>query len=401
MKIGILTYYRVNNFGANLQAYSTYCYLKHHGHKPIFIHYMSESLYKACNDISDGDVQKVAHIKFVDSHIKEQTEWCSNLLQVQEAIKKHKIEAVIIGSDAVLQHHPLLSRIRKGSRKPFFIEKVGKDRMFPNLFWGTGLNIKKAMLSVSSQNSRFQLFSPWLKHKMRNTLRSVSYISVRDEWTAQMIKSITGTLPAVTPDPVFAFNYNCGHSVPSKHDVVKRHNIPDDYVLVCLRSQIYTKKELQLLKNKFSNIGYACVAFPISTGIKFKHPFDYEIKCPLEPLDWYSLIKNSKAYIGCNMHPIVVSLHNAVPCFSFDDYLNLNFWGTPIVDGSSKIAHIMGVFGLSVSNRIDTTKEHCKATIDEIFQSIVKFPMEQVKQEAINRYKAYENMMLSLLESLK
>lgn len=37
MNIGILTYYRVANFGANLQAVSTYYYLKNNGYNPLFI----------------------------------------------------------------------------------------------------------------------------------------------------------------------------------------------------------------------------------------------------------------------------------------------------------------------------------------------------------------------------
>ena len=39
MKIGVLTFLNVANFGANLQATSTYYYLKNHGHVPVFINY--------------------------------------------------------------------------------------------------------------------------------------------------------------------------------------------------------------------------------------------------------------------------------------------------------------------------------------------------------------------------
>lgn len=40
---------------------------------------------------------------------------------------------------------------------------------------------------------------------------------------------------------------------------------------------------------------------------------DVTISIPLNPIDWYALIKYSKGYIGERMHPIVVSLHNSVP----------------------------------------------------------------------------------------
>lgn len=60
------------------------------------------------------------------------------------------------------------------------------------------------------------------------------------------------------------------------------------------------------------------------TGIGFKHNFDFSITTPLPPLDWYALIKYAKGYIGENMHPIVVALHNAVPCFVLIPMVYLN-----------------------------------------------------------------------------
>lgn len=47
---------------------------------------------------------------------------------------------------------------------------------------------------------------------------------------------------------------------------------------------------------------------------------DVTISIPLNPIDWYALIKYSKGYIGERMHPIVVSLHNSVPFYCFDEY---------------------------------------------------------------------------------
>lgn len=67
-----------------------------------------------------------------------------------------------------------------------------------------------------------------------------------------------------------------------------------------------------------------CIAFPMPVGIRFKHPFAYEIGIPLPVLNWYGLIKYASAYVGSNMHPIIVSLHNGTPCYSID------YWGRQI-----------------------------------------------------------------------
>lgn len=44
MKIGILTFANVPNFGANLQALSTISYLQNHGYNPILIKWSQKIL---------------------------------------------------------------------------------------------------------------------------------------------------------------------------------------------------------------------------------------------------------------------------------------------------------------------------------------------------------------------
>lgn len=65
MNIGILTFYKVANFGANIQGVSTYYYLKNAGHNPIFLNYLShrteDELKKGYND----SIQIKAHLDFV------------------------------------------------------------------------------------------------------------------------------------------------------------------------------------------------------------------------------------------------------------------------------------------------------------------------------------------------
>lgn len=175
--------------------------------------------------------------------------------------------------------------------------------------------IPAAMMSVSSQNSRYSQFSKSLKSKMRETLANMKYISVRDTWTRDMMLAIGTTQNIeVTPDPVFSFNYNAGALVPSEEDLRIRFNLPKQYVLVSLHSQSLSVSILDELNQKLKNHGKECVVFPMPNGVKFQHNFDYQVNVPLSPIDWYALIKYSSGYVGSNMHPIIVSLHNAVPC---------------------------------------------------------------------------------------
>ena len=69
MKIGIVTFYRVPNFGANLQAVSTYRYLEKAGHTPVFLHYISKWTSKVYDKLQK-DVQVEKHFDFIDKYIE-------------------------------------------------------------------------------------------------------------------------------------------------------------------------------------------------------------------------------------------------------------------------------------------------------------------------------------------
>lgn len=360
---------------------------------------MPADLYNWTNDASNS--QKQEHLRFIDSILgDDQSKLIHSGDDMTAVIQDNGIEGLIIGSDSLLQHHPLLERIKAGRRRPFWIQKVSSDRMFPNLFWGCGLpnNLPKAIMAVSSQNSKYKLFSPTVKRRMKQSLSSFGYISVRDEWTKQLVKSVTSKDVDVTPDPVFAFNQNCKELLAKAPDVKHKFSIPDKYVLVSLGSQCLSMNQLKDLKEQLESQGKSCVALPMPTGLSFCHPFDYEIKCPLCPLDWYNLIKYSCGYIGSNMHPIVVSLHNAVPCYSIDYWVNTNFWNNPVNDGSGKVEHIMNVFGTS-SNRTILENGKCITSVSEIVGSLSNFPVKSVAAKATEYYQRYLKMMANIENS--
>lgn len=402
MRIGIITYYRVANFGANLQAISTYRFLRQAGHTPIFIRYMSRQLFVEIDGSYGTNAQVKAHLDFVDGTIVDQTRTCFTADDVNEAIRQNGIEALIIGSDAVLQHHPLRSRLHVKGRylKRIAIDRVNDERRFPNLFWGYGItpSMKKSLMSASSQSSAYQYFSSGLKQRMNEALQGFVYISVRDAWTRQMLQAVTGRDFPLTPDPVFAFNQNAADLIPDREYILKKYGLPEDYVLVSFVNVRLPDVVITRLKDLFKD--YApCVALPSPLGIRFKHSFDYEIPMPLCPADWYALIKYSRGYIGNNMHPVVVALHNGVPCFSVDNYSRYDFWGRPQDDGASKIEDILRQFHLE-ANRVVPAKGNSEDLAETIYNRIMAFPKEEVVQHAAVMYEKYIDMMSSIMKAL-
>ena len=351
MKIGILTYHAACNFGANLQVLSTVEYLKNAGHDPYVIDWYSEELEKFYR-ASTPEQQYNCHVEYRKMYLPL-TKRCFNEKDVANVIDEMGIEAVIVGSDAVAQHHPLKSRRKFAPRlMKFTVYEPTKDRMFPNCFWGSFVQYLKhpiplAMMSGSSQNSDYKLMTEDEQIAINKSTENFKYISTRDTWTSNMFSYITQgrVIPPVTPDPVFAFNYNVNNQ-PTKNAILKKYNLPERYYLVSFHnSRTVSKEWLTELKDKAKAIDIECVALAFPQGMEFEHPFNLSIDIPLSPMDWYCLIKYSEGYIGHNMHPIVVSLHNAVPCYSFDNYGVVKYRYF-VNDKSSKIYHILSVFGL-------------------------------------------------------
>lgn len=398
-KIGILTFARVANFGANLQGLSTYCYLKKHGFDAIFIDW--EPVDFAVRQNAEAETtQGKAHFDFFDKYCKK-TRKCRTDDDIVNVIEEYDIQGVIIGSDAVLQHHPLITRIKFPTKHLYYISKVDSARMYPNPFWGTfrsklKRDIPILVISASSQNSPFRYFSRSVKEQMKKDIMCFDYVSVRDTWTQSMIRNITGDKikPIITPDPVFNFNCNCEHMIPSKEEILKKYNLPSQYVLVSfLNDRTVSKKWLSNLKLAAFQYNIATVALPMPDGLKFDHGFEYEVTPPLSPIDWYALIKYSKGYVGQNMHPIVVALHNSVPVFSFDTYGVTCFFSLFSRRESSKIFHILKEFGCQLCHVSVNKRFYVLPSAKDVIESIVHADIAYIHSIATKKTAEYNTMM--------
>lgn len=411
MKIGVLTFLHVANFGANLQAISTYCYLKNHGHEPMFFDYTSWQT-EWTNWLSRSKrrllgqsvpIQTVEHYRFINEIIKSQITPLHTARQISKALNSMSVDGVIIGSDAVAQHWPVFSTLKWGKHRPFWIEPLQQERRFPNPFWGCGFadHIPTAMMSVSSQNSKYQLYSKHTVKRMGKQLHLMKYISVRDAWTQDMMHTIAPELSvSITPDPVFALNQNLGDKIPTEESIRQRFKLPSHYVLVGMHSQVLSVSQLTRLNEIMKQEGNECVAFCITGKYSYTHPFDYQIPLPISPLDWFGLIKYASAYIGSNMHPIVSCLTNAVPCYSLDNWGSVNFWGQRKQAKSSKVYDVLKQYGIE-GNRTSIENGVCPVSVEEIISKLHSYPVKKIKEISAQRVIAYNQMMSDILKSFQ
>lgn len=406
MKIGLLAYHAACNFGAFLQLLSTVEYIKKRGDEPLVINWIPSDFRKDYEKRSKQEVrnlyEKLRKIYY------PMTDLCESDRQVAEAIEREGIEAVIIGSDAVSQHHPLRERIHFPCRRIIYIAQPTSDRMYPNCFWGSfNKHLKTpvpiAVISGSSQDSLYYFIKGRTKAKMKKSIKDFSFMSVRDDWTQKMMEYLTDgeVRPQITPDPVFAFNHNASHLIPSKEDIIRKFGIPEDYLILSFKG---AKSVNQMWIDEFQRLsedqGLACVKLPYADAPAFGD-IKFTVGDSISPLEWYALIKHSKGYIGNNMHPIVTSITNGVPFFSFDNY------GVAKIDGkwtngeSSKIYHILQKSGLLKYRSYILGKDYVSPEPKEVLSAILNFDKSKEISFADEYYRRYEDMMTEVYNQIK
>ena len=404
MKIGLLAYHSACNFGATLQLLSTYKYLQNHHYHPIIINWIPDDLemyYRCCTPEEQFNSQKV-----VRQQLWEETALCRNSQQVAQTIKEENIKAVIVGSDAVAQHHPYLERITFPCKRIITIGKTTSDREYPNPFWGEWQDflespIPLAVMSASCQDSFYQLIPSRLRKEMRKRILSYDYISVRDTWTRDMMAFLSKkqVTPTVTPDPVFAFNQNANNLIPSREQIIKKFNLPENYILLSFLDKSkpsVTKEWIQTFAEMAATDGVTCIMLPFSHGDSFG-TLSHKISLPLSPLDWYALIKYSHGYVGNNMHPIVVALHNQVPFYSFDTYGTRHLNGLVTNDSSSKIKHILTKAGLQEYRAESLSRYPKKSDAKKVYQLLKDFDTSKSEHFASSCLADYNEMMNNIL----
>ena len=408
MKIGLLAYHSVCNFGAMLQLLSTYMFLENHGHEPVVINWVAKDLeeyYAQNTPVSQIENQKKLRLK-----LWKETCLCRTIEDVANIISTEHIEAVIIGSDAVAQHHPLFERIIFPCRNIIAINPVTSDVVFPNPFWGIWTDyldkpVPVALMSAASQDSKYKYISKKLRKQMKERIMAFCYVSVRDVDTQKMFSFITEgqCCPSVTPDPVFAFNQNAASLVPSKEELMTKYGLSGKYMLISFKNEKRCNVS-QTWLNKFQDIakhhGIQCVSLPFSTSLSAGE-LESEIALPLNPIDWYALLKYSCGYIGNNMHPIVVCIHNTVPFFSFDNYGTKHANGLFCDSSTSKIRHILKVANLLDCRIASNSLFRRTPSPEHVFNKLQTFDKAKCKNFAQGYLNKYNEMMTKILERLR
>ncbi len=404
MRIGILTYHCVPNFGAQLQAISTCGYLKRNGHTPIVLHWYPQDLEDMyAKRIPKEQIEE--HRKFTEA-VLPLSNLCRTEQQLVEEIDRQNLDAIIVGSDALFKYEPIARRKRFNKRKLRF-EKINvlsvmdckENPFFCDFYSKLQKKIPVYAFSVSSQNCPYKVLNNDERRTLAAAMSNFKSITVRDSWTAGMVEFLIGKKDSpITPDPVFSFNQNCYLEAPSREKILKKFNLPDNYVLFSFGKHYQKESYIRQLEQVFVDGGYTPYALPMPEGC-FDFGMNNRIDLPLSPLDWYCLIKYSNGYVGERMHPIVVALHNAVPFFCFDEYgAYKRYLGGLIkkqMASSSKTRHI--VEKADLAENLCSYKTDSLPNVSSVLERIKSFNVGKCKQFSMSIQYEYETAMKSML----
>lgn len=301
MKIGILTYHSVGNFGANLQAYATYHVLNKMGHNAKIIDYypseMEQVERKNCSNIQFNE-----HRAFIKK-MTVLTNRCQNDEDLAETCIKEKFDHILIGADAV-----------------FLLDKKVKDFKNPNPFWANWIftrkelsNTKVSSLSASSMGTNFNNFSKQEQEDLNQNLKGFNTLTVRDEWTKKEFQKLSQREIIVTPDPV------------SYLKSTKKRNDKNKYILFsAINNEFINEIWINNFIDKAHSEGLEVGLLPTTEGV-LKGNFDFTIDFPIDPLEWLEWIANSQGYVGMRFHPVVIAIFNEIPFVALDHYVRYKY----------------------------------------------------------------------------
>ena len=188
MKIGILTFHRPANFGANLQAYSSMCYLSSLGHEVKVIDYVRQTDFDYKNKVDIRQYEAHKHFVEVRLSLTKQITTDEDLCRI---VKEEAFDAIVIGADAVWRSPK--------DNNVYFAEWLFKNKDIKD--------VAVASISPTHMGNGYCNISDDKRKAIHECLSKFKYITVRDAWTKEVVNRDIfigdSFVRNINPDPVF------------------------------------------------------------------------------------------------------------------------------------------------------------------------------------------------------
>ena len=329
MQIGIITFQRVENYGAALQCRALYCYLKSLGHDVKIIDYKNDSmerryrlfppLRKNLVKLASRDLFIMLNIKDFKNKKRKFWEFFSFLPTTERLTRKTlkmnglEYDLVIAGSDQLWN-----STITRGFDEIYFLQ-------FPG-------NFIRATYAISAGTAPFLSSSDSLFDEY---IKSFDFISAREKILAEYIEHRLGHKVLRSVDPTLLI----AHEEWEKMIAEVKMELPPKYILM------YGVKEIGELSDISSELShkYGATVICLNPGWNFalkRKSIGYIKMIDAGPLEFIYLIKNAYKITTSSFHGTVSSC-----IFRKDIYIYM-----PEKNGDARLEDIAEMFG--ITNRI-------------------------------------------------
>lgn len=299
MKVGILTFYKLINYGSFLQAYSLKKTLENMGHEVAILDYEVE------NPEYDGSTKLLRY-------------WLSTLWNMRNSVGRKRIavrkEMRRFNQRFENEWIPILTsgRFAENVTEDMDILIVGSDEVFnchnhnslsgfsPELFGENSSAKTNISYAASFGFTTYEkLEKDGLVERIGNLLKNFNTISVRDYNSKAIVEKLTGMTPQLNVDPVFVYDYS---------DEIPDRLISDKYLLVYDYSYEFNEEEAKIITEFAKEHNLKIVA----PGCYYQPFADIWIK--VSPFEMLSLAKYAEYIVAATFHGAVFTIKYQRPC---------------------------------------------------------------------------------------
>lgn len=294
-KVGIMSMQRIVNYGSFLQAYALKTLIEELGYSVEFVDYHIEA--PIIKDNIENNNKIIRKIKKGLETFQCKVPLSHKLLFILYKQTFEKKYLPLLGITKKMNYTPELDCLVIGSDEVFNCIQKNRNVGYSLELFGKNSKAKKVITYAASfgNTTLFKLKKYNKDKEISFLLEKINTISVRDENSGKIIKSLTTKEPIYNLDPVLVYDYiNCCEKIP-------KIELKEKYIILYAYSGRITEKEAKWIKQYASKKGYKIYAIG---GIQ--NYSDKFISC--SPFEVLSYFKNAEEIITDTFHGSIFSI---------------------------------------------------------------------------------------------
>lgn len=299
-KIGIMTWYRYQNFGTALQATALYHMIEKLGYSPAMVQYepkghikdmniraFTKALTKKIKQVFNGTYispnRDNLYAEYMQNRVTE-TDKCLSYSELYDL--NTTLDAFVCGSD-----------------------QIWSPLCFDDKYFLSFVEDERKMIAYAPSIGAEKIENPIIKGKMADLIARFSKLSVRESHGVSIIKEITGKEAKNVLDPTLLMTSSEWDLFADTNNTKK---IDTPYILCYFLGD--DRKYLKYVKRLSKETKLPFYIIPLT---KKQYTSEHSVPFEVGPSEFVSLIKNAKYVCTDSFHGMAFSINYHIPFFAF------------------------------------------------------------------------------------